>query len=513
MDNLFTNIGDNTMNNKLISLGGINKVMIASPFLSKNDYLNMIIDQKIELDLIIRLCSATPVTELRRLLDKKNIKVKYFNDKEFHSKLYIFDNEYIIVGSSNFTYSGLSKNIEINIGINKLDDNFNLLIELFKEYWDNAHDLTIDVVDEFEAILNEHSSKEHLETEKLIEQKIKSIKVRKKRVLSDLHKYRISQSNLGKNKGKLTAEQLKILNQAAIAAMSKPVVCINTMEKFNSLQEAAEIKYGYSRGYGHISEVCKEKRAHYKNLVWRFVEDFNNYDSLKIEEIKLEIRKREERKTTTREKTLFYYNGLIYDSLQELGMICAEKGLISLNSSSRPGQIISALVDQSKKKNVNFIRFSNNGIYEYIFFSDYELVYKDNIITESTPINKSLEDYEQEYLELCNISIGDVTIGELLYSSQNEFFKISELYYKSEAQLKKDFECDCILSKIEVLNFLKINEYKLNTDLLYDFVEKSNKNNYYVHDNIIYKNRNDFFTNYVVKITKENILNELNICL
>lgn len=92
----------------------------------------------------------------RWLYEIKNIEVKV-TEKDFHSKGYIFDNEgrySVLIGSSNLTKPALTKNTEWNMSIkmsNKQDVYREILDEFWQE-WEQANDLTINWINDYEKI-------------------------------------------------------------------------------------------------------------------------------------------------------------------------------------------------------------------------------------------------------------------------------------------------------------------------------------------------------------------------
>lgn len=63
-----------------------------------------------------------------------------------------------------------------------------------------------------------------------------------------------SLSNIGKHNRLHTKEEKKKISEAK----KKKVICLNTGQVFNSIEEAAN--WCNLKGWGHISEVCKKKR-------------------------------------------------------------------------------------------------------------------------------------------------------------------------------------------------------------------------------------------------------------
>jgi HKD family nuclease len=115
------------------------EILICSPFISYNDLLFELIEQKFKMTLICRLSyPATP--ELFSKLNSsisKNQSIYVFDDSSLHSKIYLFKKDgkrlLAIIGSSNFTNSGISTNKEYNIitteELDRIDDYFKFLIK------------------------------------------------------------------------------------------------------------------------------------------------------------------------------------------------------------------------------------------------------------------------------------------------------------------------------------------------------------------------------------------------
>jgi superfamily II DNA or RNA helicase len=97
---------------------------------------------------------------LKGMADKK-IEIRIYSKKKFHAKAYITHarDEIIplagLVGSSNFTYAGLNQNVELNVRIT--GDQVNVLQEWFEEHWNDADDVTHDMLQIVEKHVREYS--------------------------------------------------------------------------------------------------------------------------------------------------------------------------------------------------------------------------------------------------------------------------------------------------------------------------------------------------------------------
>lgn len=113
------------------------EILICSPFISYNDLMFELVEQKIKLTIICRLSyPATPelFSKLNAFIGK-NQSIYVFDDSTLHSKIYFFKKEgkglSAIIGSSNFTNGGISNNKEYNItttkGLEQIDNYFMFL--------------------------------------------------------------------------------------------------------------------------------------------------------------------------------------------------------------------------------------------------------------------------------------------------------------------------------------------------------------------------------------------------
>jgi len=113
------------------------EVLICSPFISYNDVLFELIEHKVRMTLICRLSyPASPDLFTKINISKgKNQKIFVYDDSSLHSKIYYFKKKkkglIAIIGSSNFTDSGIYSNKEYNLttteDLNRIDKYFNHL--------------------------------------------------------------------------------------------------------------------------------------------------------------------------------------------------------------------------------------------------------------------------------------------------------------------------------------------------------------------------------------------------
>jgi len=97
------------------------------------------------------------VKTLVRLIEESRLKVRVYTRGRLHSKAYIFDYEpdgrfekgIAVVGSSNFTLSGISHNTELNVVVQG-NDNHAQLGAWFEELWDEAEEFDTSLMEEMQ---------------------------------------------------------------------------------------------------------------------------------------------------------------------------------------------------------------------------------------------------------------------------------------------------------------------------------------------------------------------------
>jgi HKD family nuclease len=97
------------------------------------------------------------VKTLVRLIEFNRLKVRVYTRGRLHSKAYIFDYEpdgrfekgIAVVGSSNFTLSGISHNTELNVVVHG-NDNHAELGAWFEELWDEAEEFDASLMEEMQ---------------------------------------------------------------------------------------------------------------------------------------------------------------------------------------------------------------------------------------------------------------------------------------------------------------------------------------------------------------------------
>lgn len=95
-------------------------------------------------NLVVRLAYPTQAKALEEVVTKEGVKVRYLTDHSFHPKLYIFDEQAALVGSSNLTDSAFLTNQEVNVAVPVQDPRYEELRLVFQEYWDAGRTLDLD---------------------------------------------------------------------------------------------------------------------------------------------------------------------------------------------------------------------------------------------------------------------------------------------------------------------------------------------------------------------------------
>jgi hypothetical protein len=89
------------------------------------------------------------VKEFMGFLNRENVAVRLYDKDFFHGKAYIFD-KLVIVGSSNFTPSGLTHNTELNSVSLEAEAEY-VKKHWFEKFWDEAADFKAELIELLEA--------------------------------------------------------------------------------------------------------------------------------------------------------------------------------------------------------------------------------------------------------------------------------------------------------------------------------------------------------------------------
>ena len=120
----------------------IKSLYFAVAFFTKSQLLLDLADKGKIIKLVFRLGFPTKPDDIEKILEHKNIEVRFFNDNHFHTKMYLFGDRYGLVGSANLTSSALERNQELSVLLESDDDRFDDMCTLFNEYWNDAAVLT-----------------------------------------------------------------------------------------------------------------------------------------------------------------------------------------------------------------------------------------------------------------------------------------------------------------------------------------------------------------------------------
>lgn len=150
-DGLYTNRnsrGDFIRNAILDHAKGVDSVFAAVAFFTESELVRELLTDK-HLRLVVRLGFPTSPRALAELM-ALNVEIRYFTDRSFHAKLYIFGNDFAMVGSANLTRAAVWTNQEVIVTIPSDDPRFSELAGLFVEYWEQAKVLNGDVLAEYQ---------------------------------------------------------------------------------------------------------------------------------------------------------------------------------------------------------------------------------------------------------------------------------------------------------------------------------------------------------------------------
>jgi HKD family nuclease len=133
---LYSNYSNNHLQNRLEEVCKNSTVYISTAFFSNYEFIKKALDNDCEIYLVVRLDFGTSPDELLKVinLNNPNINMRYYACKEFHPKFYIIDNVCGFIGSSNLTYKGVMKNLEMNIEID-YENEGTIFEELKIEFW------------------------------------------------------------------------------------------------------------------------------------------------------------------------------------------------------------------------------------------------------------------------------------------------------------------------------------------------------------------------------------------
>ncbi|MCG2823914.1 MAG: phospholipase D-like domain-containing protein [Desulfobulbaceae bacterium] len=135
-----------------------NNINIAVAFLTDTSVLENLSKQGCKVRIVVRLGFPTSPNALEALLKISNIDARFFSDRSFHPKLYIFGSSGALVGSANLTHSAMTTNQEIMVHIDAEDNIFTELVGLFSEYWEESKVLTQQTVADYKKIYDSFKS-------------------------------------------------------------------------------------------------------------------------------------------------------------------------------------------------------------------------------------------------------------------------------------------------------------------------------------------------------------------
>ncbi|MBU4177150.1 MAG: phospholipase D family protein, partial [Proteobacteria bacterium] len=166
------------------------ELLIATPFFSYDEIIKetLKLNNECLVRMIVRLGPATSPEALQKIIDNNQVQIRYFTSPQFHSKLYIFGDKVLLVGSANLTSAGFQSNREICIEISPDDDRFDDLLKLYNSYWIQADVLTKERLIEYSKLYKNSSNSGDYKFENEIKNKFgdispkEGVQVDKKRI-------------------------------------------------------------------------------------------------------------------------------------------------------------------------------------------------------------------------------------------------------------------------------------------------------------------------------------------
>jgi len=161
MDGLWTNRnahGDFFRNGITEHQEGVSEIYAAVAFFTDSELLRQFAENECHIRIVVRLGFPTNPKALADLLAYPNIEVRYFSDRSFHPKLFIFGDRVALVGSANLTGCALMTNQEVVVSVESKDSRFDRLSALFSEYWAQSQVLTADVLTSYKEAYAKASS-------------------------------------------------------------------------------------------------------------------------------------------------------------------------------------------------------------------------------------------------------------------------------------------------------------------------------------------------------------------
>jgi hypothetical protein len=366
--------------------------------------------------------------ELLNFICTNSMQIRHI--EKLHAKVISTSNK-ALIGSANFTSSGIQKRTEMSV----LFENEPQVSEInswFNTLWQQTTPLEIQEVYDFENSIKDsepqssHSSKKLTSTFPDIEAD-----------LIDLDDF--GKENAAISKKVLTDEHKQKIAEGSRLANSKPVILINKFQHFDSMQTASENIYGNRRGSGYISAVCKQHKKHFKRKVWMFEEDFLKLSHQDQEQRREEALKLEKGDANLKVKEYYIYKNKIYKNQKDISIQLHIDGYIDKSNVRKVEdwrRNLSAQLGQQKTKNCPFLRFGD----EFIFFANYLQEYKSRKLINEVPEYESLEVISKKYAEILDINLGDLTVSDLLNSASDKFYKYGGDYFKAQKSVKEKYK-------------------------------------------------------------------------
>ena len=223
MNGLYTNrnIHSDFIENALYRLADHGRnVFIAVAFFTEASVVEKLLEEECLVRLIVRLGYPTNPDALLRILEK--VEIRFFTDRSFHPKLYIFGDQEALIGSANLTRAAIRTNQEVMVSIAGGDERFNELATLFSEYWQEASVLTEEKLEKYRRLYVSHSK---------INQEIASLEQSVNQDIGNVVFHNIGREKRKVSKENIFLEDYRKTYQENVTAFNKVQVLYKSLQK------------------------------------------------------------------------------------------------------------------------------------------------------------------------------------------------------------------------------------------------------------------------------------------
>lgn len=252
-----TNLKDYVIN-AIYSNLEVPNIYIAVAFFTEADVIEEILKRGCHLRLIVRLGFPTSPYALKKLINNKQVQVRFFTSSSFHPKLYIFGDKSALIGSANLTRSAINSNQEVVVSLNSDDERFTELEALFSSYWSEAKVLQEIDIAEYEKIYSK-SLKASNEIEAGYNEVINKF--------GDIEFSNIERGKPGKPKEAIFLESYQQTYQEAVNAFAHLEELYKSVNKRKVSEETIPLRlevdsfFSYVRDHHAIGEMWREANS------------------------------------------------------------------------------------------------------------------------------------------------------------------------------------------------------------------------------------------------------------